>query len=103
VAEIELDDTALRLACVAVEDVLIDYRDRRISMLGAANGFVVNERDGSPSEVMRLRTRDGLRIAIRAYLEAMEGTAEDRTRAMREAAERVGAVLPAEQGEEGAR
>lgn len=90
-SEIELDDTALRLATVAVEDVLIEFRDRRIGILGAANGFVVNERDGSPSDIMRMRTRDGLRIGIEAYLKAMAGTADDRSESLRLAAERIAA------------
>jgi hypothetical protein len=70
-AEIELDESALALAHLAVEDTLIRFRDRRIGVLGKANGFVVNERNGEPSPVMRLGTRDGLRIGIKAYLAAM--------------------------------
>lgn len=65
-----LDEDALTAAHLAVEDVLIDLRDRRVGVLGPANGFVVNERDGSPGTFMRLGTRDGLRIAISAYLAA---------------------------------
>lgn len=67
-AEIEIDEEALTAAHIAVEDVLIEFRDSRIGVLGRANGFVVNERDGSPSSIMRLGTREGLRIAIKAYL-----------------------------------
>jgi hypothetical protein len=70
--EIELDEDALTEAHVAVEDVLIDFRDSRISVHGRANGFVVREKDGSASPHMRLGTRDGLRIAIKAYLKAVE-------------------------------
>jgi hypothetical protein len=66
-----LDEQALTAAHLAVEDVLIEMRDSRISVMGPANGFVVNERDGSPSEIMRLGTREGLRIAIEAYLDAL--------------------------------
>lgn len=51
---------------VAVEDVLIEYRDSGISMLGPANGFVVKYKDGSPSDAIRLGTRHGLRIALAA-------------------------------------
>jgi hypothetical protein len=68
--EAVLDEGALTWAHVAVEDVLIELRDARIGIIGPANGFVVNERDGSPSPIMRLGTRDGLRIAIQAYLQA---------------------------------
>lgn len=66
----ELNEQALTAAHLAVEDVLIEMRDARIGVLGPRNGFIVNERDGSPSPIMRLGTRAGLAIAINAYLEA---------------------------------
>ncbi len=69
----EVDESALTMAHKAVEDVLIDFRDRRIGVLGPANGFVVREKDGTDSPIMRLGTRDGLRIGIHAYLEALAG------------------------------
>lgn len=68
----ELNEDALTAAHVAVEDVLIEMRDGCIGVLGRANGFVVNDRDGSPNGIMRLGTRDGLRIAIQAYLAATD-------------------------------
>jgi hypothetical protein len=68
--EVVLDEGALTVAHVAVEDVLVELRDARIGVLGPANGFVVREWDGTPSGVMRLGTRAGLRIAIEAYLQA---------------------------------
>jgi hypothetical protein len=71
----DVDEDALTAAHVAVEDVLIDFRDRRIGVLGFANGFVVREADGSESSIIRLGTRDGLRIAIKAYLAALAETA----------------------------
>jgi hypothetical protein len=74
----ELDDVALTAAHLAVEDALVDFRDNRISVLGPANGFVIRERDGQPSGVMRLGTRDGLRIAIKAYLAALDGDIDPR-------------------------
>jgi hypothetical protein len=70
----ELDEAALTAAHLAVEDVLLDLRDSRIGILGPANGFVVKEFDGTPSPIMRLGTRDGLRIGIRAYLSALEAS-----------------------------
>jgi hypothetical protein len=63
-----LDEDALTAAHLAVEDVLIEFRDERLSVIGPANGFVVRERNGDPSGVMRLGTREGLRIGIEAYL-----------------------------------
>lgn len=42
---------------MAVEDELIELRDARISIHGYANGVVVNEKDGTLSGVVRMRTR----------------------------------------------
>ena len=66
----EFDEELLTQAHLAIEDVLIELRDARVSVLGRANGFIIREKDGSPSLIMRLGTRDGLRIAIKAYLKA---------------------------------
>lgn len=70
-AQTSIDEAALTAAHLAVEDVLIDMRDSRMGVLGRANGFIVNEKDGTPSSIMRLGTRDGLRIGIEAYLNAL--------------------------------
>jgi hypothetical protein len=74
----EIDEVALTAAHLAVEDALVDLRDHRISVLGPANGFVIRERNGDLSGVMRLGTRDGLRIAIAAYLAALDGAIDPR-------------------------
>lgn len=68
--DVELDQDALTAAHVAIEDVLIEMRNARMFVIHPANGFVVKERDGTPSDVMRLGTRMGLSIAIKAYLTA---------------------------------
>lgn len=72
----EINEQALAAAHKAVEDVLIEFRDRRISVLNRGNGFVCREYDGQESSIMRLGTRDGLRIGIKAYLQAMQDGAE---------------------------
>lgn len=66
----ELNHDALTAAHLAVEDVLIEFRDRRIGVLGPANGLIVKEADGTESCIMRLGTRHALEIGIKAYLEA---------------------------------
>lgn len=40
--------------------------------MGPGNGFVIREKNGSDSPIMRLGTRDGLAIGIRAYLSRLE-------------------------------
>jgi hypothetical protein len=91
----ELDEHALTAAHLAVEDALIDFRDSRIGILGCANGFVVNERDGTPSSIMRLGTREGLSIGIKAYLDGL--TVLDELRTATDAAEVRAALLAAAQ------
>ena len=69
---IELDQDALTKAHVAVEEEVIDRRDRRIFVLHA-NGVVVREADGQDSSIMRMGTREALAYGICAYLEALGG------------------------------
>lgn len=69
-AEINIDPHALEVARLAVENTLIEFRDSAMFMVGG-NGFVVRNKDGSPSEIMRLSTAFGLQIGIKAYLEAL--------------------------------
>lgn len=53
----------------AVEDVLIDFRDSRISEFGRGNGLVVREADGTESSTIRLSTDSALIIALKAIAE----------------------------------
>jgi hypothetical protein len=62
---------ALTTAHKAVEDALIDLRDNRISVLGGGNGLVVREATGEESGIVRMGTRDALRLGIAAYLDAL--------------------------------
>jgi hypothetical protein len=71
-AEPVIDEEALAVAHKAIEDALVDFRDRRISVLDRGNGFVIRERDGRRSDIMRLGTREGLRIGLKAYLRAVQ-------------------------------
>lgn len=54
-----LDEDALTAAHKAVEDVLVEFRDRRISVLHHGDGRLIGN---------GLTTREGLRIGIKAYL-----------------------------------
>lgn len=55
----------------AIEDTLIEFRNSRISMLNAGNGFVVREKDATPSSAIRLSTAAGLRIGLLAILASL--------------------------------
>lgn len=69
------DPNLLTAAHIKIEDFLIEMRDSRIGVLNRANGFVVNEYDGSPSSVMRLGTRDGIKMALEAIADALDARA----------------------------
>lgn len=69
-----LNEQALTAAHLAVEDTLVEFRDARIGVLNRGNGVVIRECDGTDSSIMRLGTRDALRIGIEAYLAATLNT-----------------------------
>lgn len=71
----EITDTDIESARRHIEDLLIEFRDRRISIAPggpAGHGLVVREADGAPSDIMRLRTGEAIRIAVKAMLEATD-------------------------------
>lgn len=55
-----------------IENVLIDNRDSRISMLGRNNGLVVNEKDGTQSHIIRLGSEMAMSIGLRALADHLE-------------------------------
>ena len=64
--DIAENDELIEIGRKAVEDVLIDFRDSRISILGRSNGLVVREADGQFSSIIRLGTPEAIQIALRA-------------------------------------
>lgn len=73
---ITLDERALAIARRSVEDILVEFRDRRSSTT-SGNGLVIREADGTPSSTVRLSTRDALQIGITAYLAVVEAINEN--------------------------
>lgn len=61
-----LTDEDYEIARKAIEDVLIDLRDSRISVLFRNNGLVVNESDGRASPIIRMGPETAVRIGIAA-------------------------------------
>lgn len=59
------NNALIEVARQAVENVLIEFRDSRISVF-RGNGLVVREPDGKGSDVMRLGTDDAIRIGLKA-------------------------------------
>lgn len=66
-SEIEVDTDALTAAWIALQETLIDFRDRRISQI-CNNGLCIKEFDGSPSNVIRISTKLAVEIAVKTYL-----------------------------------
>lgn len=56
----------------AVEDVLVEHRDSRISFLFRNNGLVIKNADGTDSPVIRLTTEHAVAIAMRAMADELE-------------------------------
>lgn len=69
----------LEVARLAIEDVLIDMRDSRISMFGRGNGLVVKESDGTESSIIRMGPEAAVQIGLRAIAKRLE-TAETKPR-----------------------
>ena len=72
--EIADNPALLEIGRKAVEDVLIDSRDSRISQFLRGNGLVIREKDGTPSDIIRIGTEDALRIGIQAIAKSLEAT-----------------------------
>jgi hypothetical protein len=67
------DDPELMMAAhKAVEDVLIEFRDRRISAPLHGNGLVAREADGKDGSIIRLGAREGIRLALKAIADHLE-------------------------------
>ena len=60
------------VARLAIEDELVEWRDSRLSMLTRNNGFVIKERDGSESTIIRFGPETGVRIALLALADHLE-------------------------------
>lgn len=55
----------LEIARKAIEDELIELRDSRIGMV-RNNGLCIKERDGSPSDIIRLGPEHAMAIGLKA-------------------------------------
>jgi hypothetical protein len=66
-----IDDEMVEVARKAIEDELVEMRDDRISMPLCGNGFVIKEKNGERSDLIRLRTDVGFRLGIRAIIKKL--------------------------------
>lgn len=49
----------------SIEDMLVDFRDSRISMMLCGNGLVIRERDGTDSSLIRLGTPEAVEYVLK--------------------------------------
>lgn len=70
------DPEFLRAAHLAIEDVLVEWRDARLSTPFCGNGLVVRERDGKASSQIRMSTREALTIGLKAMADHLEKPCE---------------------------
>lgn len=61
----------LRVAHRRIEDALIEFRDRRISLLGRGNGLVIREAGGDESSIIRMSVQDAVRMALKAIADEL--------------------------------
>jgi hypothetical protein len=66
------DQSLLDVGRKAIEDVLITWRDGRLSELGRRNGLVIREKDGTASDVIRFGPEAALRIGLLAIAKHLE-------------------------------
>lgn len=66
------DRLLYEVARLAIEDTLIELRDDRISTPARGNGLVVREKDGSPSNIIRLGPEHAMKIGLLAIAEQIE-------------------------------
>lgn len=70
--EIAEDNELLEVGRKAIEEVLLAWREGRISEPGRGNGLVIRESDGRASDVIRFGPESALRIGLRAIAEHLE-------------------------------
>lgn len=69
--ELAKDPGALYVAHLAIEDELVDRRDRGIGTTNR-NGLVIFSRDSQPSPVIRMGVQDAVTMALNAMADSIE-------------------------------
>ena len=58
----------------AIEDALLNCRKSCIASLGRGNGFVIRDKDGTASKIIRFGPETGIRIALEAIAKHLAAT-----------------------------
>lgn len=71
IKEILADERLMYYAHLAIEDEAVDRRDRGIQVLNR-NGIAIYTRDSQPSSIIRIGTKDAIKIALEAIADRLE-------------------------------
>jgi len=66
------DKELLFVAHKAIEDILVEWRNLRLSTPFVANGLVIREYDGESSSTIRMSTREAIVTALNAMAKHLE-------------------------------
>jgi len=72
IKKIEDSNELLELGRKAIEDVLVEWRDNRMSQFNRGNGLVIREKDGKDSHIIRFGPETALRIGLKAIRQALK-------------------------------
>ena len=70
---IAADDECLEIGRQAIENMLVEWRDNRLSELLRGNGLVIREADGKESSIIRFGPETALRVGLNAIAEHLGG------------------------------
>lgn len=60
------NEALMGVAHKAIEDVLVEWRDLRLSTPFASNGLVIKERNGDDSHIIRMTPREAMHVGLMA-------------------------------------
>ncbi len=66
------DPKILKRIHLTIEDLLVEFRDSGIGLIGPANGLIIKEKDGSSSDVIRLDTRGAVRLTLKTLADILD-------------------------------
>ena len=70
--ELNNSDEFLEIGRKAIEDVLIEWRDGRLSEFNRGNGLVIKEKNGEDSSIIRFGPETALRIGLKVIWQSLK-------------------------------
>ena len=72
IRDIANDDALMEIARKTIEIELMEWRDSRRSSFNRRNGLVINEIDGTRSNIIRFGSETAMRIGLLAIADAID-------------------------------